>query len=285
MQTNTIIHIAGTPHSVERSLKLGADLYRVAGVSPEQEYLLLELPDERDIPVAVSDQIIINGSERFSVAIGPYPADDNPCLRKPITPVMNEQPLSPHSGLPRPKLTYEQLAALDPDFVQGDGVFVELQDVPDAQVTPGMRVLVQSDDRFYTSPCGNVGFDARLDTELATLRQRHFAVERVDEGARTLVIIRGMALPSHWSRASTDFLVQVPQGYPLAAMDMFWVSPPGLTLGNGRIPQNADQSETYAGQAWQRFSWHYPQGYQWNPETDGLLTHVRFARVRLGQAS
>ena len=65
---------------------------------------------------------------------------------------------------------------------------------------------------------------------------------------------------------------------------MFWVTP-GLALADGRQPQNADQLETYAARTWQRFSWHYPPGHRWNPATDGILSHLRFARVRLGQAN
>jgi hypothetical protein len=148
---------------------------------------------------------------------------------------------------------------------------------------PGMRVLVQDDDRFYTSPCGNVGFETKLDADLGLLRERHGDIECIDEGTRRLVIARGQELPAHWNRRSTDILLQVPQGYPLAALDMFWVTP-GLALADGRQPQNADQLETYAGRTWQRFSWHYPPGHRWNPATDGLLSHLRFARVRLGQA-
>ena len=198
-------------------------------------------------------------------------------------PVVNEHELPPDERLHQTKLTFDQLAALDADFESGDGVFVELKDVPDAQVTPGMRVLVQSDDRFYTSPCGNVGFDNKLEGDLAALRERYGATEQIDDGARTLITIRGIELPAHWNRTTTDILVHVPQGYPLSAMDMFWVTP-GLALADGRVPQNGDLIETYGGHAWQRFSWHYPPGHKWNAATDGLLTHMRFARVRLGQA-
>jgi len=262
---------------------MGAAINNLADIDPARQHLLLELADDRDIPLRPDDYIVINGRERFSVADGPCPADDNPCLRKPASPTINEQELPADRRLHQAKLTFEQLAALDLDFESGDGVFVELKDVPDAQVVPGMRVLVQNDDRFYTSPCGNVGFDAKLDVELQVLRERQVVIERINDGARALIVIRALELPSHWNCRNTDILFQVPQGYPLAAMDMFWVTP-GLSLADGRQPQNADLIETYSGQAWQRFSWHYPPGHQWNPGTDGLLSHLRFARMRLGQA-
>lgn len=281
---HTSIHVAGTRHDISRGLVGGAAIYNLAGIDPTRQHLLLELDDDRDVPLRPDDYIVINGRERFSVADGPQPADDNPCLRKPLSPTINEQELPADRALHQAKLTFEQLAALDPDFESGDGVFVELKDVPDAQVLPGMRVLVQDDDRFYTSPCGNVGFDSKLDADLALLRERCGGVECIDDGPRRLVIARGQELPAHWNRRNTDILLQVPQGYPLAALDMFWVTP-GLALADGRQPQNADQLETYAGRTWQRFSWHYPPGHRWNPATDGILSHLRFARVRLGQAN
>jgi hypothetical protein len=187
-------------------------------------------------------------------------------------------------ALRQTKLTFAQLAALDPDFEPGDGVFVELKDVPDAQITPDMRVLVQRDDRFYTSPCGNVGFDTKLDADIALLSERCGKVDRIDDGARVLVIMRAAELPSHWNRSTTDILFQVPQGYPLAALDMFWVTP-GLELADGRTPQNADLLEEYAGERWQRFSWHYLPDHRWNPANEGLLSHLRFVRTRLNQAN
>lgn len=280
---HTSIHVAGTRHDISRGLVAGAAIYNLADIDPARQHLLLELADDRDVPLRPGDYIVISGRERFSVADGPQPADDNPCLRKPLSPTINEQELPADRALLQAKLTFEQLTALDPDFESGDGVFVELKDVPDAQVLPGMRILVQNDDRFYTSPCGNVGFEAKLDADLALLRERYDGVEFIDDGTRCLVIARGLALPAHWNRRSTDILLQVPQGYPLAALDMFWVTP-GLTLADGRQPQNADQLETYAGRTWQRFSWHYPPGSRWNPATDGILSHLRFARVRLSQA-
>ncbi|CAN7259828.1 E2/UBC family protein [Acidovorax delafieldii] len=281
---HTVIHVAGNRFDTSRGLVAGAAIYNLADVDSARQHLLLELADDRDIPLRVDDQIIINGRERFSISEGPCPADDNPCLRKPLSPVVNEQELSPDKLLHQAKLTFEQLAALDPDFESGDGVFVELKDVPDAQITPGMRVLVQDDDRFYTSPCGNVGFNTKLEADLDLLRARCSTVARIDDGTRSLVIVRALELPAHWNRTTTDILFHAPQGYPLAAMDMFWVTP-GLALADGRSPQNADQIEMYAGEAWQRFSWHYPPGHRWNPATDGLLSHLRFARMRLGQAN
>lgn len=282
MKPTTLIHIGGEAHHIQRGLVPASSLYQIASVHPVGAHLLLELPDDRDVPLLPDEFIVISGRERFSIGDGPHPGEDNPCLRKPMTPVFNEIRLEGSSALHRAKLTFDELARLDPDFEAGDGIFVDLGDLPDGQVIAGARLLVQSDDRLYTAPCGNVGFDSRLDADLAKLGDRFGVVDRITDGARDLVIVREQALPGHWSRPSTDILMIAAQGYPMSAMDMFWV-PPGLTLADGRLPANADLIEHYAGVAWQRFSWHYPDTSRWNPSRDDLLTHMRFVRTRLAQ--
>jgi len=284
MHSNTHIHIAGERYEVARGLTQGSALYQVGGTDPHLGYLLLELDDERDIPLAPSDYIVVNGKERFSVARGAYPSDDNPRLRRPLRPVMNEVQISADAQLGRAKCTPGQLSELDPNFEAGDGVFVDLQDIPDAQVTEGIRLLVQADDRFYTSPCGNVGYGQRLNEDLEAARAHYGAIDCFDEGARMVLVFKNQRVADHWNRSSTDILVQVPQGYPMGALDMFWV-PPGMRLKDGRMPSNAESIETFLGQQWQRFSWHYPQTCIWNPGTDGVLSHMRFVRRRLAMAS
>jgi len=282
MHSSVFIHVAGHRHELERGLKQGSDIYRASGISPERHYLLLELPGDRDIPLSTTDYIVVGGRERFSVAEGPYPQDDNPHLRVPLTPVFNDGPLPTGSALERAKLSSADLSRLDPEFEAGDGVFLDLGDLPDVQLLDDWRLLVQSDDQFYTSPCGNVGFGDRLAQDLAQARQRFGQVDVTPEAGRTLVVVRDQSLPGHWNRDTTDILIQVPQGYPLSALDMFWVQP-GLRLADGRMPHCGEVLESYLGTTWQRFSWHYPPGVKWNPTRDGILSHLRFARARLSQ--
>lgn len=281
MQTS--IHVAGNRIDVPRGFVLGSVIYSAAQVDPNRQFLLLELDDDRDIPLRTTDYIVLSGDERFSIGDGSYPLDDeDPVLRKPITPVMNEKPVG-EGALSRSKLSFEQLAQLDPHFEPGDGIFVELRDIPDAQVVQGMRVLVQSGDRFYTSPAGNVGFTPALERDIDETRRLFGHVDCIDDHSRSLIVVHGLPLPGHWNRPETDLLVIAPQGYPLSAMDMFWVTP-GLRLKNGQMPKNADQVEIYGGIKWQRFSWHYPPTYRWHPAKDSVMSHLRFARTRLNLA-
>ncbi|WP_186830516.1 E2/UBC family protein [Mitsuaria sp. TWR114] len=284
MKSFATIHVAGDRYECSRGLVNGAAIYNLVKLDPQRHHLQFEIKDDRDIPFAATDAIIIDGDERFSIADGPCPEGAGPALRQPIAIVINGEPIKGDALLRHVKLTFDEIAPLASDFQAGDGLFVELTDLPDAQLTPGIRLLLQPRDRLYTSPCGNVGFEPRLEADLQALRQQYGEVRCIDDGARTLVIVPAVALPKHWNRSNTDVLIHVPQGYPIAAMDMFWV-PPGLTLADGRTPQNADLQETYGGQVWQRFSWHYPQPQRWDPATSGVMSHMRFVRTRLAQAN
>lgn len=275
----THIFIAGNRIETPRGVIPGTTIYQLSSVNAGSHHLLLEIPDDRDVPLLQSDFIVIGGGERFSVSEG-SPADENPALRKGLRPIMNEQKLEATQALRHAKLGFSGLAELDPNFEAGDGVFVELHDIPDVQIMPDMHLIVQNHDRFYTSPCGNVGLHRTLDEDIAHLRHSYPDIEVVNETARTFVILKQFSLAQHWNMPKTELLLQVPQGYPLAAMDMFWVSP-GLRLANGQIPQNADLLEQYCDRQWQRFSWHYSGSTPWNPAVDGLASHLRFVRVRL----
>lgn len=278
----TSIHVAGTRYDIKRGLMQMTAIYSLCGINVASQYLLLEVQGDRDIPLAPTDYIIISGRERFSIDDAPYPANDNPSLRVPVRPTFNDERLSEHAGLKHAKVTTAELSALDPNFDAGDGVFVDLDDLPDEQLRDGWRLVVQNDDQFYTSPCGNVGYGDRLGHDVEQARRLFGTVNVVSDGPRSLVIFRDQALPAHWNRPSTDVLFQVPQGYPLGVLDMFWVRP-GLRLHTGAMPEAGDVHEIFAGENWQRFSWHYPPNVPWNPSVDNILSHMRFVRTRLAQ--
>lgn len=282
MHTEASIHVAGHRYDCTRGLVSGAAIYDLIQLDPQLHHLLFEIDDDRDIPFASDDCIIIDGGERFSIADGRSPDGPGPALRRPIEIAMNGVKIKDDPRLRHVKPTFEELSQLASDYQPGDGLFVELKDLPDAQITTGARLLLQPRDRLYTSPCGNVGFESRLDADLRALRELYGDVRRIEEGARTLIIVPDLSLPTHWSRPHTDVLILAPQGYPAAAMDMFWVTP-GLVLADGRMPQNADQQESYGGQTWQRFSWHYQQPQRWDASANGLMSHMRFVRMRLAQ--
>jgi hypothetical protein len=103
------------------------------------------------------------------------------------------------------------------------------------------------------------------------------SVQSLADGTH-LISIANIALPSGWSKASTEVRFITPVGYPIARPDCFWADN-DLRLSNGNMPQNTgfnpipNVSSTHL---W--FSWHLAT---WNPNSDNLLTYLNVIRRRL----
>lgn len=108
-------------------------------------------------------------------------------------------------------------------------------------------------------------------------------IEVIAPGKRG-VIIRGFLLPQgKYQVDRATLMIQIPQGYPDANPDMFWIEP-ALHLVPSRRSPNATCSEIHFGVTWQRWSRHYRQG-AWRPGIDDLGTHIDVVMQELKKAS
>ena len=283
MKTNTIeIKIQKEKHNITPGLRKGSELISLAGIhSPQQ--LLLEVNGDIDIPVLPDDLIIINGGEKFSIGDGEPPIIDNPCLRIPIRFKFNGKKIDQDLALDKPKVLGSVLKGLDPNGDTSDGLFADLDGYADEPIKDDWRIIIQPSDEFITTPCGNVGDapspDGIVALHLSEVQEAYLKTEWLAHPTGNALIIRDFELPSHWLADRTDLMILIPNGYPSAALDMFYVSP-HLTLSDGKVPEAGNQYEEHLGKKWQRFSWHY-QSRKWNPVKDTLLSHIKFCLNRL----
>lgn len=247
------------------------------------EQLLLEVRDDLDIPVISADGILIQGGEIFSIGKGIPPIEDNPCLRNPIRVHLNGHLIPEEKAFHHAKITGAELKALDPNLKPGDGLFADLDNLADEPIPDTLRLILQKKDRYIVVPCGNVGGEDLVLEHLTEVQAVHPQAQITEEGGNRYLVVPDVALPDHWSEGTVTLLTIIPNGYPMAAMDMFWVEP-ALRLRDGREPDRAS-SETHLGRTWQRFSWHYshPQ-VAWRMGESSLLTHLRFCQTRLAKA-
>lgn len=266
---------------VNPGLFTGQQLYELAGISGQQQ-LLLERRDDIDVPILATDHIVIDGNERFSVGDGTPPIEENPCLRKPIRFYLNGEKISEDKALHRPKISGAELKALDPHSDPTDGLFADLDDLADEPIGNDFRLVIQEQDRYITTPCGNVG-DApppdglvgdHYQAVVATFPNAQLHVN----GAGYFLLLPKIELPPEWNPRLIDMLIIIPNGYPVAGLDMFYVDPV-INLADGRTPEAGQHHEVYLGRKWQRFSWHYTSR-QWNPSRDSMLSHIRFCMSR-----
>ncbi|HYD78943.1 MAG TPA: E2/UBC family protein [Paucimonas sp.] len=268
--------------SIIPGLVEGRDLINLAALSGTDQ-LLFEISGDIDVPVLPEDAILIRGGEKFSIGDGAPQVEDNPCLRHPIHFHFNNHPVTKDRLFPVAKVTGAQLKQLDPNLQSGDALIADLEGLADESIRDDQRIILQRADRFITVPCGNVGFDDILEQQLNAL-QAEFPTARLEQaGGSCYVVVPDFLLPEGFTPNRVSLLFILPNGFPMAAPDMFWVEP-CVSLADGREPEGASQHEQHLGQTWQRFSWHYTHGQAaWRIGHSSLTTHVQFCRTRFTQ--
>lgn len=282
MATTITIHIDHAEHVIAPGLAQGHTLLQLAGIAAPQQ-LLLDIHNDIDIPIGADDWIVLKGGEHFVVGSGQNPTQDNPCMRHPIQFHLNGSPIPAEQAFHHAKVSASDIKRLDPHARDNDGVVVDLSGLADEPLKDGWRLVLQKWYHFIIVPCGNVGLQGVLEQQLSQV-QAHYpdAKLEMDNGVRYLVI-PSFSVPEHWNISTVTLMAVVPNGYPVAAPDMFWVDGP-LRLNDGREPAGAQCYEQHLGRQWQRFSWHYADGQAWSTARSSLLSHVQFAVSRLQQA-
>lgn len=285
MKISTVgITINHQRHEIEPGLIPGSQLIALAGLQASQQ-LLLDVHNDLDIPILDQDHLFIQGDEVFAIGDGTPPIEENPCLRKPIRFQLNGDKIPDDRSIRHPKITGAEIKQMDTHGDPSDGLFMDLHGLADEPIRDDQRILVRSKDRFITTPCGNVGLDIapnhpiRAHFDMLCKQYPHALLHPA--GSQHLVVIPDYTLPEHMMPDSGDLMIMVPDGYPLAGLDMFFLSP-AVTLTDGRRPAGGEGHVDILGRQWQQMSWHYQR--PWNPNRDTLLTHLHFCNARLLRA-
>lgn len=122
------------------------------------------------------------------------------------------------------------------------------------------------------------------DDDRQHLNARGLNFEEAQENAKRGVTIKNFPLPpGKFQIDAADVLVLIPQGYPDAQLDMFYVNPPLMLKPSGQEARNANVRENHFGRTWQRWSRHYKPG-QWRTGVDDLQSHLQVVENALRDA-
>ena len=102
--------------------------------------------------------------------------------------------------------------------------------------------------------------------------------EPSDNGTAALVIDPWLLPPGKYDHDQVALLLLLPNGYPDAAPDMFYVHPWIRVRGSSNWPNAASVSLQFLGTNWQRWSRHWSD---WRPGVDGIQTWLLKVRHAL----
>jgi hypothetical protein len=164
-----------------------------------------------------------------------------------------------------------------------DELFLETE-CGDEVVPNDTTILIRNKDRFHSMPSPQYGSmsDAAA-REVAEILAGHRGFVSPQPDGWHHLVLEEFSLPRPYLPRTSNLLVKLPPGYPLAAPDMFWLKPPIQLEAGGAQPQ-ATSLESVSGEQWQRFSWHLSQGH-WQPGKTTLRDFLRAVAARLQKAN
>lgn len=113
------------------------------------------------------------------------------------------------------------------------------------------------------------------------LEEKGLTYETVLSDGAQWVILRDYALPVGYSHPHTDVAIRIPQNYPIAPLDMFYMYP-NLTRTDGQII-GALSPLAIEGKQYQQWSRHRTANNQWVPGEDNLATHIALMNHSLNE--
>lgn len=117
-----------------------------------------------------------------------------------------------------------------------------------------------------------------LDSDVEYLEEKGWRYALYDQGATTLLVIHGYELPPGYTLDRVELLIEIPDTYPDAKLDMFWVYPIVKITATNAEPQATSERREFDDKTWQRFSRHLNN---WRPESDSLQTFLVWIRRHL----
>lgn len=122
---------------------------------------------------------------------------------------------------------------------------------------------------------GDGSQDARRDFSLlpedvSFLSNAGLRWQTIIEGGRWL-IVEDYLLPAGYNAPHCTIVVEIPEGYPSAQLDMFFCNP-HLTA-NGSAPPQTEHRQLITSIEFQRWSRHRGSGSEWTPGVDNLESH------------
>jgi hypothetical protein len=161
----------------------------------------------------------------------------------------------------------------------------------------GGSKIVEADEVVDFTACGIERFSAKAKNctegrvnkcdfllqqeDVSYLEEKGLAYETVLSDGAQWVILRDYALPAGYNQPHTDVAIRIPQNYPIAPLDMFYMYP-NLARTDGQAI-GALSPLAIEGKQYQQWSRHRTANNQWVPGEDNLATHIALMNHSLNE--
>lgn len=119
-----------------------------------------------------------------------------------------------------------------------------------------------------------------LDEDEIFLSRKGIVWKTVVESQRRWLILQSFELPQGFTHTAVDISIEIPPTYPAAEIDMFFCLP-HLSRADGSEPPMTTGRMTIEGKEYQQWSRHLRGATRWNPETDGVRSHLALVEESL----
>jgi len=119
-------------------------------------------------------------------------------------------------------------------------------------------------------------------SDFEALKERHPTATFIELESGAALVSVPFTLPVGWNTTEVTLRFLVPNGYPVAPPDSFWIEPNLIVNGDKPGNSNWDQAIPETELKGNFFSWHFESG-RWSPNRDNLIMWLRSCRDRLEQ--
>lgn len=248
----------------------GAAIRKLGGVDTHFD-LFQELEDTPDKRLNATDLVDLDGDgvESFKSRLPSWQLDVQGVV------ISSKQPTI---------LVRDALVKANFDVTQGWQIFLKVADKPKQQVeldtiidlsTPGiekLRLSPKSVNNGEVAASGRRDFTL-LDADEDYLDAAFLRWETIVDGGRRWLVIEEFGVPDGYTAQRTKLALEIPETYPGAQIDMFYVYPP-LALQTGREIGCTQVRAVIQGIEFHGWSRHRGPGSEWKIGVDNVITHM-----------
>ncbi|GAB3910099.1 multiubiquitin domain-containing protein [Mucilaginibacter boryungensis] len=283
------------PEVTDKRELTSVEILKLAGIDPEEHFLILVNKDGSKVSYGHQPQVKIKiecGGMHFVTERKDCVLDIEHCFSCGVIPVIAFKYIIKINTTPftvgKPAMTGREILAL-------------INETPETYYLrykhTGGSKIVEADEVVDFTACGIERFSAKAKNctegrvnkrdfllpqeDVSYLEEKGLAYETLLSDGAQWVILRDYPLPAGYSQRHTDVAIRIPQNYPIAPLDMFYMYP-NLARTDGQ-PIGALSPLAIEDKQYQQWSRHRTANNQWVPGEDNLATHIALMNHSLNE--